>query len=88
MTVRKNISLPQRDYDIIAQFARARGYTFSELLRQATLEIIKKQEDLGLAQFLAAHVDPVSEEEQAEIDSLGIDFDDLTGVELSIDDII
>ncbi len=46
------------------------------------------EEKTGLAQFLKEHLDFISDEEQAEIDTLDINFDDLSGKELSVCDLL
>ncbi len=86
--IRKNISLADSEYQVISDFAKKNGYSFSELLRNATLDYIHKEEELDLVKFLNAHLDFVSEEEQREIDDLNIDFNNLNGEELSIDDFL
>ncbi len=86
--IRKNISLADSEYQIIYDFARKNGYSFSEILRKATLDYIHREEELDLVNFLNAHLDFVSEEEQREIDALNINFNNLDGEELSIDDFL
>ncbi len=88
MTIRKNITLSKNDYDTISDFANANGYSFSEILRKATLNFIKQEEELQLSEFLFSHVDSVSKEEQKEIDALNINFDDKSGRELDLNDIL
>ncbi len=86
--IRKNISLSENEYEIIYDFAKKKGYSFSEILRRGALSYIKREEELDLVKFLNEHLDYVSEEEQREIDALNIDFNDLSGEELSIDDFL
>ncbi len=86
--IRKNISLADCEYQIIYDFAKKNGYSFSEILRKATLDYIQKEEEIDLVKFLNARLDFVSEEEQQEIDALNIDFNNLNGEELSIDDFL
>ncbi len=88
MSVRKHITLAEDDYQVIYDFALKNGYTFSELLRQSTLNFIKKSESIDLLDYMNANLSAVSEEEREELDALDIDFDDLNGVELSVKDVL
>ncbi|WP_067143462.1 hypothetical protein [Oceanivirga salmonicida] len=88
MTVRKNITLSENEYEIISDFASANGYTFSEFLRKVSLNFIKKHEEMTLLEFLNSNCKYVSKEEQIEFDNLDIDFNDLNGEELSLEDVL
>ncbi len=88
MTLRKNISITKNEYDLISSFAIKNGYTFSELLRESTLKLIKQEEEMNLLEYLNKTCEYVSEEEQKEIDSLNINFDDLSGEELRIENVL
>lgn len=88
MTIRKNISITKSEYDLISSFAMKNGYTFSELLRKSALRLIKQEENMSLLEYLNKTCEYVSNEEQKEIDSLNIDFDDLSGEELKLEDVL
>lgn len=88
MSLRKHITLAENDYQVIYDFALKNGFTFSELLRQATLNFIKRSESIDLLDYMNANLDSVSESEREELDALGIDFSDLDGVELKVADVI
>ncbi len=88
MSLRKHITLTESDYQVIYDFALKNGFTFSELLRQATLNFIKRSESVDLLEYMNANLSAVSESERKELDALDIDFNDLTGVELKVADVL
>ncbi len=88
MSVRKHITLAEDDYQIIYDFALKNGFTFSELLRQSALNFIKKSESIDLLDYMNANLSAISQEEREELDALDIDFNDLNGVELRIEDVL
>ena len=88
LTVRKHISLKEDEYELIEKNARLLGVSFSEFLRKAALLFIEQKEELSLKEFLNKHCEYISKEEQAEIDSLKIDYSDLNGEEMNIDDLL
>lgn len=88
LTIRKHISLKEEEYELIVKNARLQGISFSEFLKNAALLFIKQKEDLHLAEFLNHYCNSISLEEQAEIEQLKIDYDDLQGEELEINDFL
>ena len=87
MIVRKNITLKQEDYDLILNFILKKGYNFSEFLRETALKRIK-QEEISLLDFLNSNISLLSKEEQLEIESKNIDFSDISGEELKLEDVL
>ena len=87
MIVRKNITLKQEDYDLISNFILKKGYNFSEFLRETALKRIK-QEEISLLDFLNSNISLLSKEEQLEIDSKNINFSDISGEELKLEDVL
>ena len=88
MSVRKHITLSETEYQVIYDFALKNGFTFSELLRQSTLNFIKKSESIDLLEYMNANLSVISEEECEKLDALDIDFTDINGVELSVKDVL
>lgn len=88
LTIRKHISLKEDEYELIEKNARLLGLSFSEFLRNSALLFIKQKEELSLAEFLNKNCDYVSKEEQAEIDDMNIDYNDLNGEEININDLL
>ena len=87
-TIRKNITLPEQIYKAINTYAQNRGVSFSEFLRESALEIIRKNEDLSLLEYLNKNCAYVDDNEQEEINSLKLNFDDISGKELSLNELL
>ena len=87
-TLRKNITLSKDEYETISLFAKKQGLSFSEFLRTAALKVAKKSEDLDLLDFVTKNSEFVSAEEQKEFDKMNIDFNDIEGKELTIDEVL
>ena len=77
-TIRKNITLPVTAYEIINDYAKKCGTSFSEFLRDTALKAIAKSENLSLLEYINKNCAYVDKNEQEEIEALNIDFDDLT----------
>ena len=88
MIVRKNITLKQEDYDLISNFILKKGYNFSEFLIETALKRIKQEQEISLLDFLNSNISLLSKEEQLEIDSKNIDFSDISGEELKLEDVL
>ncbi len=86
--IRKNITISASDYAVIADYVRHNGYSFSQFLRTAAMEKIKKDEDSSLLEFLNKNVDYVSDEEQKDIDDLKLDYSNIEGEEISLDEFL
>ena len=87
-TIRKNITLPVTAYETINNYARKCGMSFSEFLRETALKTIAQNENLSLLDYINKNCSYVDKYEQAEIEALKIDFDDLNGKELSLDELL
>ena len=87
-TIRKNITLPVTAYETINDYAKKCGMSFSEFLRDTALNAIAKSEDLSLLEYINANCVYVDKNEQEEIEALNIDFDDLSGKELNLDELL
>ena len=77
-TIRKNITLPVTAYEIINDYAKKCGMSFSEFLRDTALKAIAKSENLSLLEYINTNCTYLDKNEQEEIEALNIDFDDLT----------
>ncbi len=60
----------------------------NKLLRKGASKLTHYKEETNLAKFLNENLEYVSKEEQTDINRLNIDFNDLSGEELSIDDFL
>lgn len=87
MALRKNITISEEDYDAINSYCRKVGKTFSEFLRDSVLEVVRREEETGLLEYLIRNVSFVSKEEQEEFEKMELDLEE-RGRELSVDDIL
>ncbi|MGE9896778.1 plasmid mobilization protein [Anaerovoracaceae bacterium SGI.195] len=87
-TVRKNITLPVTTYEIINDYAKKCGMSFSEFLRDTALKAIVKNENLSLLEYINANCAYIDIDEQEEIEALNIDFDNVSGKELTLDELL
>ena len=87
-TIRKNITLPVSVYETINDYAKKCGMSFSEFLRDAALKAIAQNEELNLLEYINSNCIYVDNGEQEEIESLNLDFDEFTGKELSLDELL
>ncbi len=88
MTVRKNITMDEKDYLLISDYATKNGYTFSQILRNAAISFINKSEKMELLEYMNANLEYVNKEEQREIEDMDIDFHDLNGEEIKVQDVL
>ena len=87
-TIRKNITLPITTYETINDYAKKCGMSFSEFLRDSALKVIAKNENLSLLEYINANCDYMNSQEQEEIETLNIEFDNLSGKELTLDELL
>lgn len=88
--LRKNITLSEEENQIIQDFCKKIGKSFSEVMRTATLNYIKDVEKQDLAQFLVNNCEYVDSKEQKEIDELmkKLENDIDEGREISLDELL
>ncbi len=87
-TIRKNISLREEDYKIISEHAIKKGISFSEMLWSSAIQRINQAEEMDLLSFLKESCDFVSKEEQKEFEKMNIDLSDLSGEEISLNELL
>lgn len=87
-TIRKNITLPIAVYETINEYAKNKGVSFSEFLRDTALNAIAQNEKLSLLEYLTANCAYLDEAEQKEIEALNIDFENLDGKEMTLDELL
>lgn len=87
-TIRKNITLPVTSYETINNYAKKCGMSFSEFLRDSALKAIVKRENLSLLEYISSNCAYMDRQEQAEIEALNIDFSNLSGKELTVDELL
>ena len=86
--VRKNITLSATAYETINDYAKKCGMSFSEFLRDTALKAIAKSENLSLLEYINENCTYMDKYEQEEIEALNIDFDNLSGKELNLDELL
>ena len=62
--------------------------SFSEFLRDSALKAIIKSENLSLLDYINENCSYIDSNEQKEIEALDIDFDNLSGKELTLDELL
>lgn len=87
-TIRKNITLPRSTYEAINDYAKKCGMSFSEFLRDTALKAIVTSENLSLLDYINANCSYIDSNEQKEIEALNINFDNLSGKELTLDELL
>lgn len=89
VAVRKSITIPKEDFEIIDRYRKSYGKSFSEFLRFATKEYIKIQGEMDLKNFLLTHCEYASKEEEEDILRIIKDFDPLdSGRKIKINDLL
>ena len=86
--IRKNITLTVAAYETINEYAKKNGMSFSEFLRDAALKTIVKNENLSLLEYINTNCTYMDSSEQKEIEALNINFDNLSGKELTLDELL
>lgn len=87
-TIRKNITLPVTAYETINDYAKKCGMSFSEFLRDTALKAIAKSENSSLLEYINTNCTYLDKNEQEETEALNIDFDNLSGKELNLDELL
>lgn len=87
-TIRKNITLPATAYETINNYAKKCGMSFSGFLRDTALKAIAKSENLSLLEYINTNCTYLVKQEQEEIEALNINFEDLDGKELTLDELL
>ena len=87
-TLRKNITLNKTEFNIINNYAKKNGLSFSEFLRKAALNYIEKSENIDLLEFMIQNCKSLPEKEQEKLNNIDIDYEDNKSKEIKIDDIL
>lgn len=87
-TIRKNITIKEDAYNIINEYAKKHGISFSEMLWKSAIQKINNDEEMDLLSFMQENCKYVTEEEQIELEEMNVDFSDCSGKELSLDELL
>lgn len=90
IALRKNITLSKEENDIIQDFCKKVGRSFSEVMRTATLNYITEIEKQDLATFLKNNCEYVDDEEQKEFENImeELKADNSEGREISLNELL
>lgn len=90
VALRKNITLSKEENEIIQDFCKKIGKSFSEVMRMATLKYIEEAEKQDLATFLKNNCEYVDDEEQEELEKIMTELknDTSEGREISLDELL
>ena len=88
--IRRNITLSPAENEIINNFIKKQGVSFSEFLRFSALKNIKESENLSLKEYLDKYCEKVDEKEQKELDELmkNINLEEDEGSEITLEDFL
>ena len=88
--IRRHITLSPAENEIINNFIKKQGVSFSEFLRFSALKNIKESENLSLKEYLDRYCEKVDEEEQKELDELmkNINLEEDEGSEITLEDFL
>lgn len=86
--IRKNITLPLTTYEKINDYAKKSGMSFSEFLRDTALKAIIQKENLSLLEYINSTCSYMDKEEQKEIELMNIDYNNMSGKEITLDELL
>ena len=86
--IRKNITMKTEDINTINDYLIKTNENFSNFLVKAALKYISDQENMELLEFLNNNCEYVSKSEQKYLDSMNIDYSDINGKEITLDDFL
>ena len=88
--IRRHITLSPAENEIINNFIKKQGVSFSEFLRFSALKNIKESENLSLKEYLDRYCEKVDEEEQKELDEVmkNINLEEDEGSEITLEDFL
>ncbi|WP_339001689.1 hypothetical protein [Fusobacterium animalis] len=89
-SIRRHITLSPTENEIINNFIKKQGVSFSEFLRFSALKNIKESENLSLKEYLDRYCEKVDEKEQKELDELmkNINLEEDEGSEITLEDFL
>ena len=89
-SIRRHITLSPTENEIINNFIKKQGISFSEFLRFSALKNIKESENLSLKEYLDRYCEKVDEKEQKELDELmkNINLEEDEGSEITLEDFL
>ena len=88
--IRRHITLSPAENEIINNFIKKQGVSFSEFLRFSALKNIKESENLSLKEYLDRYCEKVDEKEQKELNEMrkNINLEEDEGSEITLEDFL
>ena len=89
-SIRRHITLSPTENEIINNFIKKQGVSFSEFIRLSALKSIKESENLNLKEYLDRYCEKVDEKEQKELDEMrkNINLEEDEGSEITLEDFL
>ena len=89
-SIRRHITLSPAENEIINNFIKKQGVSFSEFLRFSALKNIKESENLSLKEYLDKYCEKVDEKEQKELNEMrkNINLEEDEGSEITLEDFL
>lgn len=69
-SIRRHITLSPTENEIINNFIKKQGVSFSQFIRLSALKSIKESENLNLKEYLDRYCEKVDEKEQKELNEM------------------
>ena len=89
-SIRRHITLSPTENEIINNFIKKQGFSFSEFIRLSALKSIKESENLNLKEYLDRYSEKVDEKEQKELNEMmkNINLEEDEGSEITLEDFL
>ena len=89
-SIRRHITLSPTENEIINNFIKKQGFSFSEFIRLSALKSIKESENWNLKEQLDRYCEKVDEKEQKELNEMmkNINLEEDEGSEITLEDFL
>ena len=89
-SIRRHITLSPTENEIINNFIKKQGFSFSEFIRLSALKSIKESENLNFKEYLDRYCEKVDEKEQKELNEMmkNINLEEDEGSEITLEDFL
>ena len=89
-SIRRHITLSPTENEIINNFIKKQGFSFSEFIRLSALKSIKESENLNLKEYLDRYCEKIDEKEQKELNEMmkNVNLEEDEGSEITLEDFL
>ena len=89
-SIRRHITLSPAENEIINNFIKKQGVSFSQFIRLSAFKSIKESENLNLKEYLDRYCEKVDEKEQKELNEMrkNINLEEDEGSEITLEDFL